>query len=141
MSDLVRLRGKKLYTLCNVFWLLFFYCSTYSCHRAGWSNLWEAGKRLPRKWRMRKWRGNGERMRNGEEMESERENGGRMRKWREGEKWRERDFLPLHVFSFPPLRLHFLILSPCSLSPSPHFVSISSQFSHYLAFSLLITLR
>ena len=64
-------------------------------------------------------------------MERERENGERMGKWR------ERYFFSLHVFSFSPLHLNFLILSSFSLSLFSHSFSVSSPFSHSLAiFSL-----
>ena len=74
-----------------------------------------------------------------------------MRKWREREKiereWGngergrngERDLLPLHVFSFSPLHLHFLIFSPFSLI-FPHFLSLrflilSLSHLHFLILS------
>ena len=106
----------------------------------GWHKLREAGKLLPRKW----W----------ENEKMERENG---EMERGGEMERERDLLPLQVFSFSPFSLsisslsrhflslfislfslRFLMLTPFSLSPFPYFLSIFSFSRHFLSLHFLI---
>ena len=95
---------------------------------------WQENEKMKRKWRERekierKWRGREKMERDRQHGERERENLERMGKWR------ERYFLPLHVFSLSPLHFNFLILSSFSLSISSfslHFLILSLSSLHFL---------